>query len=490
MSIRTSWEAASPAARWSLVLGLAAIAALTVVLARWALAKDYQVLFTGLADADAAAMVAELDRMKLPYQLDGDRILVPEPVVHKTRLQLAAKNLPAHGGVGFEIFSNTDFGMTEFAQKVNYQRALQGELTRTILSLDEVQSARVHLALPDGGLFKRAENRAKASVTLALKPGRHLDRGQVAGIQKLVAASVPDIEPSGVTVLDSTGLALDGGPASRGEDAGAGDWKLQAKREVEDYLAKKLRSLLDGALGAGRGAVTVDVQLSLDNVKVTAEEVLPARGPDHQELGSGVMVRERQTTRAAAALATAAAASAAAADGRDAGVTSTDTEYQVGRRVEQIVSTPGSVKRISVGVVLPPDLDAAQAAKLRELIEAAAGLDRTRGDSLALHSLGAGPLPAAPRPAEDPAAGRMDTQLPAMSAPTRPVQRPSWLRSWGVAALAGVAALVFAAGWWASRSAAARLPRDGRAAPLSDEQRQRLLAELEGWLGEPAASAR
>ena len=155
-------------------------------------------------------MIEELDRMKVPYRLDdgGGSILVPEELVHKTRLQLVGKNLPLHGAVGFEIFNNTDFGMTEFTQKVNYQRALQGELTRTIMALEEVQSARVHLALPESSLFKREQSRPKASVALAVRPGQSLARDQVAGIQRLVAAAVPGIDADDVTVLDQKGVTL------------------------------------------------------------------------------------------------------------------------------------------------------------------------------------------------------------------------------------------------------------------------------------------
>ena len=149
--LREMWVRSSSGAKLGLAVGVLLIALITTVFARWALAKEYQALFTQLSEQDAATMIEELDRMKVPYRLDdgGRSILVPEELVHKTRLQLVGKNLPLHGAVGFEIFNNTDFGMTEFTQKVNYQRALQGELTRTIMALEEVQSARVHLALPE-----------------------------------------------------------------------------------------------------------------------------------------------------------------------------------------------------------------------------------------------------------------------------------------------------------------------------------------------------
>src|SRR5687767_3802749 len=153
---KSMWAASSVGARTALVVGAIAIFAGTAAIGSWAMTKDYEALFTSLAEQDASTMVAELDRMKIPYRLEdgGRRILVPQELVHKTRLQLVGKNLPLHGAVGFEIFNNTDFGMTEFAQKVNYQRALQGELTRTIMSLNEVQGARVHLVLAESSIFR------------------------------------------------------------------------------------------------------------------------------------------------------------------------------------------------------------------------------------------------------------------------------------------------------------------------------------------------
>ena len=308
------WAQATPAARGSLIVGALLIVVLTVVLGRWALTTDYQALFTDLSEQDASTMVAELDRMKVPYRLEGGgtRIVVPEGMVHKTRLQLVGKNLPLHGAVGFEIFNNTDFGMTEFTQKVNYQRALQGELTRTIMALDEVQAARVHLALPESTLFKRDQNRPKASITLAVKPGRAIGREQVAGIQRLVAAAVPGIDTGDVTVLDQKGVAL-----SRGTEAGAeaAGWQLETKRQIEDHLVRKIGAVLDRAFGPGQGVVSVDALVNFDQVKVTTEEVLGAKGGDGAP--AGVVVRERQTYKESAR-------NQDKAEGGTAGVTQTE----------------------------------------------------------------------------------------------------------------------------------------------------------------------
>src|SRR5262249_15138494 len=188
---------------------------------------------------DAAAIAAELERMKVPYAVsdDGTTILVDKANVHATRLKIMGKGVDLKGTVGFEIFNNTDFGMTEFAQKINYQRALQGELARTIGALAEVKSARVHLVLPESGLLRRSAAKPKASVTLAMRGAERLSPEQIQGIQRLVAASVAEMEPAAVTVLDQQGVALSRRSEPESESSGP---RLDAKREYEAYLARKV----------------------------------------------------------------------------------------------------------------------------------------------------------------------------------------------------------------------------------------------------------
>src|SRR5262249_10524727 len=193
---------------------------------------------------------------------------------HKTRLKvLGGKAAPLKGTVGFEIFNNSDFGMTEFAQKINYQRALQGELARTIMSIEEVKHARVHLAFPEGGLLKKNAAQPKASVTLALRGDGHLRSEQIVGIQRLVAASVPEMDPHAVTVLDQQGVALSR-VADERDDAGGISGRLELKKSTEVYLAKKAIEVLDRTFGPGQAIVSVDVTLSQDQVKTTREDVI------------------------------------------------------------------------------------------------------------------------------------------------------------------------------------------------------------------------
>jgi flagellar M-ring protein FliF len=263
--------------------------------------------------------------------------------------------------------------MTEFAQKVNYQRALQGEITRTILSLAEIESARVHLAFPEEGLFKRDKARAKASITLALRRGQALRAEQVAGIQRLVAAAVPGVALQDVTIVDQRGVALTRATADDGQADPA--HRLDLKRDIEQHLARKATQVLERAFGAGQALASVDVTLDMNQMRVTTEDVTaPKAGPG--EVATGVMVRERETSRD---------------EGREAAAGSAhrEAEYQVGRRVEQVVSQPGSIVRLQVLAVLTAPLDAARLEQAKALLGAAVGASRERGDTIVVQAIDA-----------------------------------------------------------------------------------------------------
>ena len=191
-----------------LVAGVCAVLAVIIGAAYLNLLQPhYGVLFSGLRDADAATIVTELDKQKTPYKLEdgGGTILVPLDLVAKTRLGLMSTTLPLKGTVGFELFNKSDMGLTEFAEQINYQRALQGELSRTIMSMDGVDEARIHLALPEHAIFRDEVKPPKASVTVLTRPGKSLDPAAIRGIQRLVAAAVPDLDIANVVVLDGKG---------------------------------------------------------------------------------------------------------------------------------------------------------------------------------------------------------------------------------------------------------------------------------------------
>lgn len=465
------WNNMAVGSRVGVALGAALIVAGAIALGLWAYRTDYQVLFTDIAARDAAAMTAELDRMKTPYQLadGGNTILVPKDMVYKTRLKLMAKEVPLHGAVGFEVFNNADFGMTEFVQKVNYLRAVQGELTRTILSIDDIAAARVHLAIPEQGLFKKAVTKPKASVTLTVKPGRVLVPEQIAGIQRLVAASVPDISSADVTILDQHGVALTRIAQGDGVE-GAGN-QLDAKRAAEDYLAKKVTQVLDRTFGPGVAIATVDVQLNLDQSKVTTEEVLPARRGQSDARQSGVLVRERHSSNEAAG-------AASAGTTRPAGATSAEADYQVGRRVEQLAVASGGVRRLTVAVLVKQSMSLAQADALKEVVALAIGVNQERGDAVVVSSMdqivNANVLAAAAAPAASAApAPALATEHAA--APGRSIDAGSAV-VWILCALlsgAGVVALL------RQRSGRRAAPAPQR---LSDAEREKMLSDVKAWI--------
>jgi flagellar M-ring protein FliF len=381
--MNTWWLALERRARFGLVAGVLGILLLMATAGWWSLRPDRAVLFADLRPQDAALMASELDKLKVPYAVadNGTTLLIERAQVHATRMKLMGKDLPLHGAVGLELFNNSDFGMTEFAQKVNYQRALQGELTRTILSFPEVQDVRVHLALPEQGLFKQAATRPKAAVTLVMRPGRTLRGEQVTGIQRLVAAAVPGLSAAEVTLVDQQGVALSRA-VDGGADLGAGSGGLDLKRETENYLSRKVGVLLERALGPGQALASVDATLNMEQVRVTTEDVIAA--PDARGgATSGVLVRERESARDSAMPDLLRGADPRASRGSSM---QRDAEYQAGRRVEQVVGQPGSIRRLQVVAVVRPALDAEQQEQIRRLVAAAVGASFERGDTVVVQS--------------------------------------------------------------------------------------------------------
>jgi flagellar M-ring protein FliF len=472
--MQSKWGRLDRRARTGIAAGVLLIVVLVGALAWWAYRPDYQVLFADMAARDAAAMTSELDKMKTPYQLTdgGTTIMVPRNMVYKTRLAVMGKEVPLQGAIGFEVFNNADFGMTEFVQKVNYLRAVQGELTRTILSIEDIRGARVHLAIPEQGLFKKALAKPKASVTLTLKPGHVLAADQVAGIQRLVAASVPDIVAGDVTVIDQHGVALT--RPSSGDAGGEGaSSQLDSKRSTEEYLTRKVAKVLDRTFGAGEAIASVDVVLNLNQSKVTTEEVLPAHGAVSNGSPIGVMVRERITARDAEATPGAAAAKSAG------GISSTESDYQVGRRVEQLSVAGGTMRRMTVAVVVRQAMTEEQREKLREVVALAVGFNAERGDAIVVNSMDRLVTPAAAATDAAPA----DTA--AEAAPAAPAGRDAASVNVVIWVLVALAALL-AGGLLAWLLMPARRAPPQRQRLLTAAEREQMLIEVRAWIDTPA----
>lgn len=364
---------------------MAAVGAAVVVmgLASWLglrlLQEDYGVLFADLAEPDAAAIVNQLKKEKVPYRLaEGGTIQVPSERVHDVRLSLMSGDLPLSGGVGFEIFDKQGLGATEHTQKVSYQRALQGELARTIASMEHVRQVRVHLVMPESTLFTRDRQQATAAVAIATEPGLTLDRQQIVGVQRLVAAAVPGLEPARVVITDHRGVSL---AAADTGAAGAADARLQVKRDIEEYMTHKIVRLLDSAFGAGQAIVSVDASLNFDATKTTIQDLLPATDAD----GSGRITRRRQVTGSAPQpVWTNASETAAAPRSPNSTV---EVEYEYGRRIDEVIAAPGALSRLNVGVIVPGELTDEKRARISDLVRVAAGIDSKRGDAVSVQAL-------------------------------------------------------------------------------------------------------
>ena len=286
----------SNAQKVGLLAALAAVVALVAVVLLWARTPEYRVLYSNLSDRDGGEVLAALGGMNIPYQLadGGTAILVPAPQVYDTRLKLASQGLPKGGAVGFELMDTQKFGVSQFTQEVNYQRALAGELSRTIQSLSQVASARVHLAIPRPSVFVREQPRPSASVLVGIYPGRSLDEGQVSAIQHLVASAVPELSARGVTVVDQAGNLLSGG----GETTQAGGLdasQIKYVRALESAYAARIESIVQPIVGRGNVRAQVAANLDFSQVEQTSETFKPNASAHEQTLRSQQTVETTST---------------------------------------------------------------------------------------------------------------------------------------------------------------------------------------------------
>lgn len=360
-SVVSQYRSLPRSARTGLMLGVAAIMVATVTTLWWLFSPSEKLLFGNLEESDAAEIAAALDEWKVPHRFsdDGSDILVDGDQVHDVRMRLVSAGIPKGGHVGYELFDKNEFGVTEFAQRINYQRALQGELERTIGAIPGVQNVRVHLSIRRAGLFLSEGGESKASVAVTTTPGEALGRKQVIGIRNLVASAVEGLKPESVVVVGPSGLQLGGGTAL--DAAGFSESGGEMATELEAKIGQLLREALNG----GQAAVSVNVRLNFDKVHRTSERVTAQPGQDH-----GVVVKRSRN-------------GAGASDGADAPVVINEqVEYAHGTEREEVIQTAGKIERISIAVMLPAGTPATEVERLERLVSAAAGLDTSRGDTV------------------------------------------------------------------------------------------------------------
>ncbi|MFC3395212.1 flagellar basal-body MS-ring/collar protein FliF [Brenneria rubrifaciens] len=273
-----------------LLVAAAATIAIVVALALWAKGPDYRVLYSNINDRDGGAIVSELTKLNIPYRFadNGGAIMIPADNIHETRLRLAQLGLPKGGAVGFELLDQEKFGISQFSEQVNYQRALEGELSRTIETLGPVQNARVHLAIPKPSLFVREQKSPSSSVTLTLQPGRALDEGQINSIVYLVSSSVAGLPPDNVTVVDQTGrLLTQAGGAGRDLNAA----QLKYSNEVEAMYQRRIEAIIAPIVGMGNVHAQVTAQIDFSAREQTDEQYQPNPSPDK------AAIRSQQTSQ-------------------------------------------------------------------------------------------------------------------------------------------------------------------------------------------------
>jgi flagellar M-ring protein FliF len=445
-SLRERFQALTTNQRLFMGLGFAGLVlALGVVLSAGKSSQDYRVLFANVNEGDGAAIVTALQQMNVPYQFTegGGAITVPQALVYETRLKLAGQGLPKAGNVGFELLENQKFGTSQFVERVNYLRGLEGELARSVSSLGQVKSARVHLAVPKPSAFVREQERPTASVILTLHPGRMLDSPQIAAIARLVSSAVPGMRVQEVSIMDTEGGIL-GNSAARQE--GLDPSQLKYTSELEAALNRRVAAILEPLAGKDGFRAQVSVDLDFDERERTSETFGKNSPPDKAirsqmsieasggKSGSGgvpgSLTNQPQDPAKAPITAEARGDNLRAPGSIDTGASGSDegssrnektVNFEVDRAIERIKSSKGQLRRVSAAVVLDYKYEKGAKAnatrtvaytpqeiqQINALVRDAIGFVQLRGDTVSVANL---PFSEEPVPvAEDP--GRLTPEL-------------------------------------------------------------------------------
>jgi flagellar M-ring protein FliF len=384
-----------------------------ILLMMWTGKPDFQLLYSNLPPEDAGKILTSLKDQKIPYQIssNGSSILIPREKVYEVRLELASQGLPQGSGVGFEIFDNTKLGMTEFVQNVNYQRACQGELSRTINGFAEVESSRVHIVMPSKSLFVEEEEPATASVVLKIRPGRKLSKDQVQGIVHLVSSSVSGLDPENVTIVDNYGRMLAGlkGKSPLG-NISSDQFEFQEK--MERSLENKVKTMLEKALGPGKAIVRVSCFLNFMRREKTEEKYQP----DNKVVRSEQLFSETSNRTEVMPIGVPGVASNMQ-DGNTLSTVQTSNpefnkqdrtvNYEIGKVTSHVVEPVGKLNKLSVAVVVDGTYKTVknraerkkkgeweyiprskeEMEKLEKIVKRAVNFDSTRGDQVEIANI-------------------------------------------------------------------------------------------------------
>jgi flagellar M-ring protein FliF len=377
---------------------IALVIAAGILLFTWMQKADFQLLYSHLSEDDAGAIVQKLNELKIPYSTEGGGIMVPADKVYEVRLQLASQGLPQGGGVGFELFDKTNFTMTDFVQKLNYRRALQGELSRTIRSLAEVEQCRVHLAVPEKSLFLQKEERPKASVLIKLRSGRRLAPGQIQGIVHLVSSSVEGLDAKDVSVVNNNGEML---TSVVDENFAVSGGQVEYQKNYEKDLETKVISMLEPVVGKGKVKARAAASLDFTKVEKTEERY----DPDSQVARSEQRNTEKSTSGTSGGgvpgvasnlpgrqqTAPAQAGSSALSEKKNETI-----NYEISKTISRVITAAGEVKKLSVVVLVDGTYAATQNStekkytprsedevrQFEDMVKKAIGFSADRGDEI------------------------------------------------------------------------------------------------------------
>lgn len=387
------------------IAGLAVILGATLM-TRMSSSTDWATLYGNLPANDAASVTQALTAQGVSYRLGagGSAIEVPRKNLYQARLDLSAKNLPSEGSPGYALLDKQGITASEFRQRIDYQRALEGELSRTVRAIDGIDLASVHLVVPKEDLFSQDARMPSASVLVSTRASRRLSSGQVRAIVHLVASSVEGLDANQVTVADSAGRMLSA-PGEDGSAAG-GDSRADQTRSFEDGLARSLQDMVEQVTGVGHASVRVSATLDFDKRSVVTEKFddnggkpiassekqanETFTGPGAASAGAsataGLAATGVSTVSTTTTVVPGQAATATATPGNDYKKTDLQREFSVGKVTEKLDAAPGSIKKLSIAVLVDQRRKISPAA-LQALVSAAAGLDKTRGDTLQISGL-------------------------------------------------------------------------------------------------------
>jgi flagellar M-ring protein FliF len=369
-----------------IVSAIGGIAVFTLVANR----PDFGILYANLEDSDSAEVVAKLQEKRIPYRLQagGRAIEVPRNKIYELRLAMASEGISLGGVVGFELFDKDSWNMSRFAQEVNYRRALEGELARTIMSVDEVERARIHLVLPDKSAFFAAEDaRPKASVVLKMRGSGRMQPGQVKGIVHLVSGSIEGLLPEDVSVIDTEGNLLTGGNKQDDGVAAISSYQLEYKQELESNLEQRVTRMLEKVVGSGNAIVRVSADVDFrkverqeelydpDSVVVRSEQKRSEKVGGGSATGAVPGVRANQPGGRGAA---------GTAMGQPSEKKEQVLNYEINKVVKRMVESPGAIQRLSVAVLVhkKEDTEETELPRLTSLVKGAIGFDEKRGDQV------------------------------------------------------------------------------------------------------------